>query len=58
MVTIFSIDDLKVVEDLSKLIPNDFDLGKRIRSLYGDSDLCKSFPNDTDLGSQVRKMFK
>ena len=58
MVTIFSIDDVEVIKNLSNQIQNDFDLGGKVRSLYRDSDVCKTFPNDFELGGQIRKMFK
>jgi hypothetical protein len=58
MVKIFTIEDIQLLKELSKVYPNDFDLGGKVRSLYRDSDVSKDFNNDADLGNQIRKMIK
>ena len=46
---------VKIIE-LGKDFPNNQDLGKRFRSLYGKKKIAKSIPNDSDLGSELRRL--
>lgn len=53
--TEFETEILEIIE-LTKNIPNNQDLGKRFRSLYGTKKIVKSIPNDSDLGSELRRL--
>ena len=46
---------VKIIE-LGKELPNNHDLGKKFRSLYGINEITKSIPNDFELGNELRKI--
>jgi hypothetical protein len=46
---------VKIIE-LGKEFPNNQDLGKKFRSLYGKKEIARSLPNDFDLGNELRKI--
>lgn len=48
------IEIIKVIE-LGKDFPNNGELGKQFRLLYGGTKLAISKPNDFDLGNMLRK---
>jgi len=58
MVKIFTKEDVDVLKSLTLQIPNDFDLGQKVRSLYRNNDFVSDYPNDFDLGSQIRLLTK
>ena len=49
------IEILTIIE-LSKNLPNNQDLGKKFRLLYGTKEITRSIPNDSDLGSELRRI--
>ena len=46
---------IKIIE-LGKDFPNNQDLGKKFRSLYGSKEITRAIPNDSDLGSELRRI--
>ena len=46
---------VKIIE-LGKELPNNQDLGKKFRSLYGINEITESIPNDFELGNELRKI--
>ena len=48
--------DIEKVIELGKNFPNNQDLGKKFRSLYGINEITKSIPNDFELGNELRKI--
>jgi len=49
------IEIVKIIE-LGKEFPNNQDLGKKFRSLYGKKEIARSLPNDFDLGNELRRI--
>jgi len=56
MEEIISGEDLSNIFRLASSIPNDQELGKKTRSLFG-IELTKSHPNDQELGKALRKKY-
>jgi len=48
--------DIEKVIELGNKFPNNQDLGKKFRSLYGINEITKSIPNDFELGNELRKI--
>ena len=48
--------EIVAIIELGKNFPNNQDLGKKFRSLFGTKEITKSIPNDSDLGSELRRM--
>ena len=46
---------VKIIE-LGKDFPNNQELGKKFRSLYGSKEIARAIPNDSDLGSELRRI--
>jgi hypothetical protein len=46
---------VKIIE-LGKEFPNNQDLGKKFRFLYGINEITKSIPNDFELGNELRRI--
>jgi hypothetical protein len=55
---LFSNENLKILQKLSKSYPNDFDLGKEVRNLFRYDTFVKSLGNDQDLGKEIRKTIR
>jgi hypothetical protein len=50
-------EQVKTVVELAKQLPNDQDLGKKFRSVLGETEIAREFPNDFELGTELRKIF-
>jgi len=55
---LFSNENLKILKNLAKSYPNDFDLGKQVRVLFITDTFVKSLGNDQDLGKEIRKTIR
>ena len=48
--------EIVAIIELGKDFPNNQDLGKKFRSLYGSKEIARAIPNDSDLGSELRRI--
>ena len=46
---------IEQIETLCKNNPNDYFLGEKVRSLFGDDESIKQIPNNFSLGNIIRK---
>lgn len=53
--TLFSKENIKLLQSISKSCPNDYDLGKKVRNSFFNDTFVKSIPNNSTLGVEVRK---
>ncbi len=53
--TLFSKENIKLLQTISKSCPNDYDFGKKIRNSFFNDTFVKSMPNNSTLGTEVRK---
>lgn len=48
--------EILTIIELGKEFPNNQDLGKKFRSLYGTKEIARAIPNDFDLGNELRRI--
>lgn len=53
--SLFSKENIGLLQTMSKSCPNDYDFGKNIRNSFFNDIFVKSIPNNTSLGVEVRK---
>jgi hypothetical protein len=50
--------EIEKIIELGKSLPNNQDLGKKFRSLYGIDEITRSIPNDFELGNELRRIIQ